>query len=137
MMENDDIQQIIDKDLKEHDYSLNGFESRFVAENNEDYEIKLKERLAEFVNMINSCALKKKENLVRDVENICKNVYTAFEAAKEGNIKEAEKLVKDILEYYKKYAFAVSDLDHSYAFRAVAPFPEMHSDYWEKEKYKK
>lgn len=56
-------------------------------------------------------------------------MINAFDAAKSERSKEAEKIVSQILEDYKKYPFAVSELDKSYAFRGIAPFEELRSDW--------
>lgn len=110
---------------EEHDKSINGFMLPFKAKNNEDYEIKLNAKLKKFISEINRPAFRNDGILVDDVEEICKNVINALEAAKTGNNEEAEKILQKILEEYKKNFFAVSELDKSYAFRGIAPFDNL------------
>lgn len=111
------------------DKNINGFQIPFIADNNEDYEEKLKEKLSAFKKEINRPAFEKEGNLISDVNNICDKVIDAFDAAKSEKSKEAEKIVSEILEDYKKYPFAVSELDKSYAFRGIAPFEGLRPDW--------
>lgn len=128
LMDSDDIRSIVEKDYLDKDKNINGFQIPFVANNNEDYEIKLKEKLESFIKEIDRPAFKREGNLVEDVKTICRNVIKSFNAVKAGENEEAEKLVSDILKEYKKYSFAVSELDQSYAFRGIAPFMELRSN---------
>lgn len=135
LMENDDISNAVKKDYEERDKNINGFQIPFVADNNEDYEEKLKEILVAFKKEINRPAFEKEDNLISDVNNICDKVINAFDAAKLGKSKEAEKIVSEILEDYKKYPFAVSELDKSYAFRGIAPFEGLRPSWGNKKNY--
>lgn len=109
----------------EFDKTINGFMIPFEADNNEDYEKKLKDKLNAFAKTIDRPAFRKEGELVNDVKNICKKVMEAFDESKTGNIKEAEKIVEEILNEYKGLSWAVTELDKSYAFRGVAPFDEL------------
>lgn len=135
LIENDDIRNILMKDYEERDKNINGFQIPFVADNNEDYEEKLKEKLSAFKKEINRPAFEKEGDLISDVNNICDKVLNAFDAVKSEKSKEAEKIVSEILEDYKKYPFAVSELDKSYAFRGIAPFEELRSDWGNENTY--
>lgn len=117
------------------DKNINGFQIPFIADNNEDYEEKLKEKLSAFKKEINRPAFEKEGNLISDVNNICDKVIDAFEAAKSGKNDEAEKLVSEILQNYKQNPFAVSELDKSYAFRGLAPFEELRPSWGDKKHY--
>ena len=135
LMEDDDIRNAVNKDYEERDKNINGFQIPFVADNNEDYEVKLKDKLSAFKKEINRPAFEKEGNLISDVNNICNKVIHAFDAAKSGKGKEAEKIISEILEDYKKYPFAVSELDKSYAFRGIAPFEELRPSWGNENSY--
>ncbi len=64
----------------------------FEAENNEDYEKKLKECLDAFVKEIDRPAFRNEGELVNDVKNICKMVKDAFDSSKMGDSEMAEKM---------------------------------------------
>ena len=117
------------------DKNINGFQIPFVADNNEDYEEKLKEKLSAFKKEINRPAFEKEGNLISDVNNICEKVIDAFDAVKLGNSEKAEKLVSEILEDYKQYPFAVSELNKSYAFRGIAPFEKLRPSWGNEKNY--
>lgn len=84
LMNSDDIRNIKEKIYQDRDKNINGFQIPFVAENNEDYEKKLKEKLDSFIKEIDRPAFEREENLVDDVKNICQNVIKAFNAVKTG-----------------------------------------------------
>lgn len=119
----------IRKDYETKEKGINGFQMPFVAINNEDYRSKLKEKLEAFIREIDRPAFRNEGNLVEDVKKICQKIIEALDAIKAGQNKKAENLITDILEEYKKYPFAVSELDKSYAFRGVAPFEELRASY--------
>lgn len=124
------IREAIEMDIKDKEKNINGFQispGAYDAYNNADYEIKLKKKLEDFIKEIDRPAFRREGSLVDDVNFICKKVIMAFKAVKTGKNEEAEKLVLDILKEYKKYPFAVSELDKSYAFRGMAPFNELRS----------
>ena len=135
LMENDDIRNAVNKDCGEREKNINGFQIPFVADNNEDYEEKLKEKLSAFKKEINRPAFEKEGSLIADVNDICDKVIHAFYAVKSGKNDEAEKIVAKILETYKQYSFAVSELDKSYAFRGMAPFEELRPGWGNKKNY--
>lgn len=134
LMKSNPIKEAIEKDCNEKNKCINGFQMPFVANNNEDYEKKLKEKLSAYIKEIERPAFKLEDNLVDDVKNVCQKVIDAFEAVKSGKSEDAEKLVSEILKDYKQYPFAVSELDKSYAFRGIAPFQELRSS-WKNKKY--
>ena len=123
--------------MEESDKNIIGFMIPFEANNNEDYEIKLKHTLEDFAKKIDRPAFKKEGTLVADVKVICKKVIDAFDEAKRGNVDKAERIVEEILEEYKKFSFAVTELDKSYAFRGIAPFENIRSEWGAKEEYLK
>ncbi len=135
LMECDDIRNAVKKDYEERDKNINRFQIPFVADSNEDYERKLKEKLSAFKKEINRPAFKKEDNLITDVNVICDNVINAFDAVKLGKSNEAEGLVSQILKNYKQYSFAVSELDKSYAFRGMAPFEELRPSWGDEKNY--
>ena len=120
MIINEEITKICELVCKSKDKNINGFSIIFEAKNNMDYEKKLKENLDDFVKKINKLAFSQEDKLI--VEDICEKVKEAFEKAKVNDVKGAREIVKVLLENYNKNEFAVSDLDRSYAFRAIAPF---------------
>lgn len=91
--------------------------------------------MSAFKKEINRPAFEKEGNLISDVNNICDKVIDAFHAVKSGNSEEAEKLVSEILEDYKQYPFAVSELNKSYAFRGIAPFEELRPSWGNEKNY--
>lgn len=130
-----EINEICKRICEETDKNINGFMIPFEADNNEDYEKKLKDELEGFIKEIDRPAFRKEGSLVDDVKVICKKVIEAFDAAKIGDIKKAEKIIEEILEEYKKFPFAVSELDKSYAFRGIAPFDDLQQKWVAKEEY--
>lgn len=116
------------------DKCINGFRSPYEADNNEDYERKLRAKLADFVKAIDRPAFQKE--LVYDVKLICERIVEAFTEAKLGNFENAEKIVIEVLKDYEKNPFAVTDLDKSYSFRMVAPFEDLHQEWAPEEEYK-
>ena len=62
------------------DKCINGFRSPYEADNNEDYERKLRAKLADFVKAIDRPAFQKE--LVYDVKLICERIVEAFTEAK-------------------------------------------------------
>ncbi|MCM1263240.1 MAG: RES domain-containing protein [Butyrivibrio sp.] len=117
------------------DKNINGFSIPFIADNNEDYEEKLKEKLSAFKEQINRPAFEKEDSLITDVNDICDKVINAFDAVKTGKSNEAEQIVAEILKDYKQYPFAVSELDKSYAFRGVAPFEKLWQSWGNQKNY--
>ena len=86
-MGNHDIRNAIKKNCEERDKNINGFQIPFVADNNEDYEKKLKEKLSAFKKEINRPAFEKEGNLIADVRDICDKVsyedhYTPYSVSK-------------------------------------------------------
>ena len=130
-----EIDEICKRLCEETDKNINGFMSPFEAYNNEEYEKKLKDELDDFIREIDRPAFRKEGSLVDDVKVICKKVMEAFDSAKVGDIKTAEKLIEEILEEYKSLSFAVTELDKSYAFRGVAPFDKLRQSRVPKEEY--
>lgn len=130
-----EIKELRKHSLEESDKNIIGFMIPFEANNNEDYEIKLKHTLEDFAKKIDRPAFKKEGTLVADVKVICKKVIDAFDEAKRGNVDKAERIVEEILEEYKKFSFAVTELDKSYAFRGIAPFENIRSEWGAKEEY--
>lgn len=112
-----------------YDKNIKVFQLPFLAKSNEDYERNLKKRLEDFIKEINKPVFKKEENLFDDIKIICQKVLDAFTSAKLGKSKEAEEILAEIIKDYKKYPFAVSELDKSYAFRGIAPFDELREKY--------
>lgn len=129
MVKDTGLGTLIEEINRNSDKNIKGFSIPFEADSNEDYEKKLKERLTAFVKEIDRPAFREEDNLVDDVKNICQKVINAFEAAKSGENENAEKIIAEIIEDYKKYSFAVSDLDKSYAFRGIAPFKELRQNW--------
>ena len=130
-----EIEAISKSICDQFDKNINGFMIPFEAENNEDYEKKLKECLDAFVKEIDRPAFRNEGELVNDVKNICKMVKNAFDSSKMGDSEMAEKIVEEILEEYKSLSFAVTELNQSYAFRGVAPFDELKQTWAPKEEY--
>lgn len=123
----------IQRKLNENDKSINGFGLPFILDDNEDYESKLKKILKNFIEEIDQPAFKKEDNLIKDVEGICEKIIYAFKKAKNGNASKAEEVISEILREYKKYPFAVSELDKNYAFRGIAPCSNLRQKEYEKE----
>lgn len=96
-----EIEAISKSICDQFDKNINGFMIPFEAENNEDYEKKLKECLDAFVKEIDRPAFRNEGELVNDVKNICKMVKNAFDSSKMGDSEMAEKIVEEILEEYK------------------------------------
>lgn len=130
-----EIEAISKSICDQFDKNINGFMIPFEAENNEDYEKKLKECLDAFVKEIDRPAFRNEGELVNDVKNICKMVKDAFDSSKMGDSEMAEKIVEEILEEYKSLSFAVTELNQSYAFRGIAPFDELKQTWAPKEEY--
>lgn len=130
-----EINEIRKRICEENDKNINGFMIPFEADNNEDYEKKLKDKLDAFAKEIDRPAFRKEGALVDDVKFICKKVMDAFDASKIGDIAKAEKIVEEILEEYKSLSFAVTELDKSYAFRGIAPFDKLKQKWVPKEEY--
>lgn len=120
---------------EQNDKNINGFMIPFEAVNNEDYEMKLRDKLNAFAETIDRPAFRKEGTLVDDVRAICKKVIDAFDASKIGEIEKAEKIVGEILEEYKGLSFAITELDKSYAFRGVAPFDKLKQKWVPEEEY--
>lgn len=135
IMDCPEINEIREKIYREKDKNINGLMIPFIAESNEDYENKLKEKLDLFIKQIDRPAFRKEGTLVKDVKDTCKKVLEAFDEAKNGRCERAEEIVAEILTDYKQYPFAVSELDKSYAFRGIAPFEELRQDWVAKEEY--
>lgn len=131
-----EMEEIRREIYRSKDKTINEFQILFVADNNKDYEEKLREKLSEFKKEIDRPAFEKEDNLIADVNNICDKVVNAFDAAKSGKSDEAEKMVAEILKDYKQYPFAVSELDKSYAFRGISAFEELRSSWENKNNYK-
>ena len=120
---------------EQNDKNINGFMIPFEASHNEDYEMKLRDKLNAFAETIDRPAFRKEGTLVDDVKVICKKVIDAFDASKIGEIEKAEKIVGKILEEYKGEFLAITELDKSYAFRGVAPFDKLKQKWVPEEEY--
>ncbi len=127
-----ELQKSIDEIYYNVDKNINGFMIPFEADNNEDYEKKLKEKLEKFKKEVDRPAFRKEGTLVEDIKSICNKVIQAYEAVKIDDKEKAENIIAEILEDYKKEPFAVSELDKSYAFRGIAPFESLREG-WVKE----
>lgn len=132
---NSEISKICSEICEENDKNINGFMEFFEADSNKDYEKKLKEKLNDYIKQIDKPAFRKETGVVDSVKDICKNVIVAFDAAKVGNIEEAEEILEMILKDYKELRFAVTKLNERYAFRGLAPFDELQPDWYPKEAY--
>lgn len=131
-----DLENNIRQVYRECDKNINGFSLPYIADNNEDYERKLREKLDAFVKEIDRPAFQKEGTLVSDVRSICKRIIEAFIKAKSGDLENAEKIVIEILKDYEKNPFAVTELDKSYAFRMVAPFDDLQQKWVPQKEYK-
>lgn len=110
------------------DKNINGFSMPFEAESNEDYEVKLKKTLDDFLKEIDRPAFRNEGTLVDDVKEICQKVIVAYEAAKDNDRERAGSIICSILKEYEKNPFAITELDKSYAFRGVAPFGNLRQE---------
>lgn len=75
IMDCPEINKIRDKIYGEIDKNINGLMIPFIAESNEDYENKLKEKLDLFIKQIDRPAFRKEGTLVKDVKDTCNKNY--------------------------------------------------------------
>lgn len=115
------------------DKNITGFEIPFILAKGEDYKTKLKSKLEAFAKSIDRLGFQNEGNLINDVRDICEKIIDAFEEAKNNNVSKAEEIISEILREYKKYSFAVSELDKNYAFRGIAACEDLRQNEYEKE----
>ena len=96
------------------------------VEINADYEKKLFLVLDSFLKKLQKPPFIYNTNLINTVKKNCDAVKAIFTSLKEGHQSEAEVLLKEMLQYFTEGSFFYGDLDKSYAFKGVAPFPDLH-----------
>ena len=98
------------------------------AETNADYEKKLFLELDTFLQELQKPPFVYETDLINIVKKNCCAIKAIFTSLKKGNQFDAEMLLKEMLKGFTENSLFYSDLDKSYAFRGIAPFPELHSD---------
>lgn len=95
---------------------------------NEEYEIKLKEKLDEFVSDLERPAFIYEKDLCKKVKENCKTVLDIFYQLRNGENEIAETMLSMMLNSFLKDPFLVSELNGSYSFRYLAPFLWLRSE---------
>lgn len=98
------------------------------VETNADYEEKLFIELDAFLHKLQKPPFVYEINLISTVKKNCDTIKTIFTSLKNKDQVNAETLLKEMLQGFTEESFFYSDLDKSYAFRGLAPFPELHTE---------
>lgn len=115
-------------EIEIHDRNVNGFPSitRYNDENN--IKINLWTKLDNYKNIFfEKLAFKNEKALLSNIDNNIRNIKSAYECYKEGDLEKAVGYIYNIISEVKDDKFFVSDLNNSYALRYVAPFEYLHS----------
>lgn len=107
--------------------NINGFSLPIKVKEDGDYILKLKEVFDCYLQELNCISFKYRENLLKEVEQICGTILESFNKCISGKETEGIKLIKELIQRYNMDTFFVSELTSSYAFRGIAPFAGLHS----------
>lgn len=122
--------------MEYYDNNINGFSLPIVVEKDSDYVKELSIVLKKYHDFLcNKVAFKDEPNLLKEIEFNIDRINCAIENYYRGDIVKSKLLINEILEQYKSddENFFVSELDKSYAFRGIAPFVDLQTDYYEQE----
>lgn len=124
--------------IEDCDANINGFRLPIRVSDNEEYVNKLKDKMDEFKKEIaNKESCFNESNLYDKVEAACDLICLALDDLRCGKNEKGDEKVAELLKDYLKNKFAVSCLDKSYPFRALAPYEDLHSSSLGPEHYKK
>ena len=101
-----------------------------------EYEKKLFMELDKYLNALQKPPFIYELDLIETVKKNCESIKIIFASLKNEKQIEAEILLKEMLKDVTENSLFYSELDKSYAFRAIAPFENLHSSGYEAE-YKK
>ena len=108
--------------------NYNFLKTPLCADDNDDFRNKINNLIMRYKNLIDcKIAIKYNEKVKKEVHDICDGILNAFQCGISGNISEMDELINGIISNHIKDEFWVSDLEHSYAFRGVSYYEELHS----------
>lgn len=103
------------------DTRLNDFGLPIVANYDNDYYLKLHEKLDKYykhIETIENLPIKTVKSTLSNIENI----YHSLQYYNNALIYEAKECIRNIIVNYIDESYIVSEIDKSYAFRGIAPF---------------
>lgn len=104
---------------------LNSFSLPITVRTNHEYIEELKQKLEEYVECLKSPdSVYEKENL-DFIEEEYRLIMDALDSLINGCGEDAEEIIANMLDFFMKEPFLISDLDKSYSFRGIAPFDEL------------
>lgn len=105
--------------------NLNGFSLPLSVDDNNEYRIKLKDTLNKYMKYLNCPAFAYEKKNIACIRNECELILKVLDNSINGEIKVTEKIMNEILNLFIEDSFLVNELDKSYSFRGIAPFPEL------------
>lgn len=111
-----------------NDRYINGFHLPIKVKNNDEYRSKLRDTLDKYVEHLKRPAFVYKDGFCDSVETICQQVLHILDDLLQHNYLKAEETMKQMLTLFQQDDFLINNLDSSYAFRGIAPYPELHNN---------
>lgn len=107
-----------------NDNNLKGFSLPRQSTNNDGYRSDLEQLLFDYVKSLDCPAFAYEPGLLEEVRNEIGDILKALDYLINGEKQAADNIIKEILQGFLNNPFLVSELDNSYSFRCIAPYPE-------------
>ena len=107
------------------DNNLNGFSLPITVDNNDEYRRVVEQKLSEYLEYLQRPAFVYEKTTVECATTECGLVLKAIDSLIDGNEKDAERIIEQMLAPFIGDSFLISDLDKSYSFRGIAPFVDL------------
>lgn len=120
-----------------YDNNINGFKLPIVVNSNKEYKKVLKNKLEEYKNELSKIAFQTEEFLFEEISKNCDVIIEILEDLISGRTDIGDSKMKNLLKTYINNEFIVSRLNDSYAFRGVAAFEFLHSNWKNNDFYNK
>lgn len=114
-----------------NDNNITGIVLPIKINKNEEYLEELKNVYEKYKNEIRKPAFSQETGLVSEIDNTCDSIIDILDNLIEGDTCVAERHLKDMIEEFSKHPFFVNELDKSYSFRGLAPYPDLQVEGYE------
>lgn len=106
-----------------------GFFVPLTIHSHDSYDEEIAGQLYQFLEYVkNKPALMQQNGLVEGIQENVELILNALRDERRGETERAREKIRDLLVKYRDNPFFVSDLDKSYAFRGIAPFPTLRDE---------
>lgn len=127
-------QEVYDYEIWHNTYinrNLNGFTIPIKVTSNSEYREKLEEILKQYVDHINRPPFVYEKDLLKYINEEIKLILKALDYLIKGENDTADKIILKMLDLFHGDPFLINNLDNSYSFRSIAPFPDLRNDKYE------